>query len=143
VTLKPTQSALWLRAPTPLERRNFFYRGFNVIYGLGERAYVGLIGAMTRRSGAMVVLSLILAGVAIWGLTRVPTAFLPDEDQGYLIVSAQLPIAKAIPGVDHVVAISGISLLDNLAPLSPTRGAPLSFSMAGRPSTCGVTHRAS
>jgi hydrophobic/amphiphilic exporter-1 (mainly G- bacteria), HAE1 family len=135
VTLKPTQSALWLRAPTPLERRNFFYRGFNVIYGLGERAYVGLIGAMTRRSGAMVVISLILAGVAIWGLTRVPTAFLPDEDQGYLIVSAQLPvgaskertdavmqqvseIAKAIPGVDHVVAISGVSLLDNLAPLT-------------------------
>jgi hydrophobic/amphiphilic exporter-1 (mainly G- bacteria), HAE1 family len=90
---------------------------------------------MTRRSGAMVVLSLILAGVAIWGLTRVPTAFLPDEDQGYLIVSAQLPvgaskertdavmqqvsqIAKAIPGVDHVVAISGVSLLDNLAPLT-------------------------
>ena len=135
VTLKPTQSALWLRAPTPLERRNFLYRGFNVIYGLGERAYVRLIGAMTRRSGAMVVLSLILAGVAIWGLTGVPTAFLPDEDQGYLIVSAQLPvgaskertdavmqqvsqIAKAIPGVDHVVAISGVSLLDNLAPLT-------------------------
>jgi hydrophobic/amphiphilic exporter-1 (mainly G- bacteria), HAE1 family len=135
VTLKPTQSALWLRAPTPPERRNFFYRGFNVIYGLGERAYVRLIGAMTRRSGAMVFLSLILAGVGIWGLTRVPTAFLPDEDQGYLIVGAQLPvgaskertdavmqqvslIAKAIPGVDHVVAISGVSLLDNLAPLT-------------------------
>jgi hydrophobic/amphiphilic exporter-1 (mainly G- bacteria), HAE1 family len=135
VTLKPTQSALWLRAPTPPERRNFFYRGFNVIYGLGERAYVGLIGAMTRRSSAMVFLSLILAGVGIWGLTRVPTAFLPDEDQGYLIVGAQLPvgaskertdavmqqvsqIAKAIPGVDHVVAISGVSLLDNLAPLT-------------------------
>jgi hydrophobic/amphiphilic exporter-1 (mainly G- bacteria), HAE1 family len=135
VTLKPTQSALWLRAPTPPERRNFFYRGFNVIYGLGERGYVRLIGAMTRRSGAMVFLSLILAGVGIWGLTRVPTAFLPDEDQGYLIVGAQLPvgaskertdavmqqvsqIAKAIPGVDHVVAISGVSLLDNLAPLT-------------------------
>jgi len=58
-------------APTPLERAQFFYRGFNVIYGLGERAYVRLIGAMTRRSGAMVVLSLVLAGVAIWGLTRV------------------------------------------------------------------------
>jgi HAE1 family hydrophobic/amphiphilic exporter-1 len=135
VTLKPTQSALWLRAPTPLERRNFFYRGFNVVYGLGERAYVGLIGAMARRSGVMVVLSLILAGLGVWGLTRVPTAFLPDEDQGYLIVGAQLPvgaskertdavmqqvsqIAKAIPGVDHVVAISGISLLDNLASLT-------------------------
>jgi HAE1 family hydrophobic/amphiphilic exporter-1 len=135
VTLKPTQSALWLRLPTPLERRNFFYRGFNAVYGLTERAYVRLIGAMTRRSGAMVVLALLLAGVAVWGLTRVSTAFLPNEDQGYLIVSAQLPdgaskertdavmqqiskIAKNIPGVDHVVTISGVSILDNFASLA-------------------------
>jgi hydrophobic/amphiphilic exporter-1 (mainly G- bacteria), HAE1 family len=90
---------------------------------------------MTRRSGAMVVLALILVGVAIWGLTRVPTAFLPNEDQGYLIVSTQLPdgaskertdavmqqvsqIAKAIPGVDHVITVSGVSILDNLATLA-------------------------
>ena len=37
VTLKPTQSALWLRPPTPAERRNFFYRGFNTVYGAAER----------------------------------------------------------------------------------------------------------
>jgi HAE1 family hydrophobic/amphiphilic exporter-1 len=134
-TLKPTQCALWLRPPTPLEKRNFFYRGFNAVYGLAERGYVRLIGAMTRRSGAMVILALILVGVAIWALTRVPTAFLPNEDQGYLIVSAQLPegaskertdavmqristIAKAIPGVDHVVTVSGVSILDNLATLA-------------------------
>jgi hydrophobic/amphiphilic exporter-1 (mainly G- bacteria), HAE1 family len=135
VTLKPTQSALWLRPPTPLERRNFFYRCFNAVYGLAERGYVRLIGAMTRRSGTMAVLALILVGFAIWGLTRVPTAFLPDEDQGYLIVSAQLPdgaakdrtdavmqqiskIAKIIPGVNHVVTVSGVSILDNLASLA-------------------------
>jgi hydrophobic/amphiphilic exporter-1 (mainly G- bacteria), HAE1 family len=135
VTLKPTQSALWLRPPTPLERRNFFYRRFNAVYGLAERGYVRLIGAMTRRSGAMAVLALILVGFAIGGLTRVPTAFLPDEDQGYLIVSAQLPdgaakdrtdavmqqiskIAKTIPGVNHVVTVSGVSILDNLASLA-------------------------
>jgi hydrophobic/amphiphilic exporter-1 (mainly G- bacteria), HAE1 family len=135
ITLKPTQSALWLRAPTPPERRNFFYRGFNAAYGLTERLYVGLIRGMTRRSGAMVVLSLVLVGVAIWGLTRVPTAFLPDEDQGYLLVGAQLPagaskertdavmqqvsqIAKSIPGVDHVITVSGVSLLDNFASLA-------------------------
>jgi HAE1 family hydrophobic/amphiphilic exporter-1 len=135
VTLKPTQCALWLRPPTPLEQRNFFYRGFNAVFGLAERGYVRLIGAMTRRSGAMVVLALILVGVAIWGLTRVPTAFLPNEDQGYLIVSAQLPdgaskertdavmqqiskIAKTIPGVDHVITVSGVSILDNMATLA-------------------------
>ena len=135
VTLKPTQSALWLRPPIPLERRNLFYRGFNAAFGATERAYLGLVGAMTRHSAAMVVLALLLVGVAIWGLARVPTAFLPDEDQGYLIVSAQLPdgaskertdaamqqisgIAKKVPGVDHVVTVSGISVLDNFASLA-------------------------
>jgi HAE1 family hydrophobic/amphiphilic exporter-1 len=135
VTLKPTQSALWLRAPIPLERRNLVYRGFNAAFGATERAYVGLVGAMTRRSGAMVLLALLLVVVAVWGLARVPTAFLPDEDQGYLIVSAQLPdgaskertdavmqrisaIAKKVPGVEHVVTVSGISVLDNFASLA-------------------------
>ena len=134
-TLKPTQCALWLRPPTPLEKRNFFYRGFNAVYGVAERGYVRLIGAMTRRSGAMVILALILVGIAIWALTRVPTAFLPNEDQGYLIVAAQLPdgaskertdavlqristIARNIPGVDHVVTVSGVSILDNMATLA-------------------------
>jgi hydrophobic/amphiphilic exporter-1 (mainly G- bacteria), HAE1 family len=135
VTLKPTQSALWLRPPLPLERRNLFYRGFNAAYGATERGYVRLVGAMTRYSGAMVLLALVLVVVALWGLARVPTAFLPDEDQGYLIVSAQLPdgaakertdavmqqiaaIAKKVPGVDHVVTVSGISVLDNFASLA-------------------------
>jgi len=135
VTLKPTQSALWLRPPAPLERRNLFYRGFNAAFGVTERAYAGLVGAMTRRSGSMVLLALFLVVVAFWGLARVPTAFLPDEDQGYLIVSAQLPdgaskertdavmqqiagIAKKVSGVDHVVTVSGISVLDNFASLA-------------------------
>ena len=65
-----------------------------------------------------------------------PTAFLPDEDQGYLIVSAQLPDGASkertdavmqqdlddrqarLPGVDHVVTVSGISILDNCASLA-------------------------
>ncbi len=135
VTLKPTQSALWLRPPTPGARRNLFSRGFNAVFGATERAYVGLIGAMTRRSGAMMVLALLLVAVAVWGLVRVPTGFLPDEDQGYLIVSAQLPdgaskertdaimqqiskIAKTVPGVDHAVTVGGLSILDNMAHLA-------------------------
>jgi HAE1 family hydrophobic/amphiphilic exporter-1 len=135
MTLKPTQSALWLRPPVPLERRNRFYRGFNAAFGATERAYVRLVSAMTRHSAPMVLLALVLVGIAVWGLTRVPTAFLPDEDQGYLIVSAQLPdgaaqertdavmqkiseIAKKVPGVDQVVTVSGVSILDNFASLA-------------------------
>jgi hydrophobic/amphiphilic exporter-1 (mainly G- bacteria), HAE1 family len=131
-TLKPTQCALWLRAPVPPERRNFFYRGFNRIYDPIERGYVRLVGGMARRGGLMAVLAIALACVGVWGVARLPTAFIPIEDQGYFIVAVQLPdgaslirtqraldaVTKtvlAIAGVDHSVAISGISPLDNNA----------------------------
>jgi hydrophobic/amphiphilic exporter-1 (mainly G- bacteria), HAE1 family len=135
MTLKPTQCALWLRPPKPNARHNFFVRGFNAVYGVAERGYVRLIGWMTRRSAIMAVLALVLVAGAIWGLTRVPTAFLPTEDQGYLIIATQLPdgaskertdavmqkiskIAGGVPGVEHVVAVSGLSIFDNLASLA-------------------------
>ena len=134
MTLKPTQCALWLRPPVPPEKRNFFYRGFNTVYAVAERWYARLIGGMARVSHLMVVIALVLIGVAIWGLARLPTAFLPVEDQGYVLIGAQLPdgaskertdavmgevtkIAQATPGVDQVLTISGISVLDNNATL--------------------------
>ena len=131
-TLKPTQCALWLRTPVPPERRNFFYRGFNRVYGVAENAYAGFIGRMVRLSGIVVLIGLALAAVGIWGIARLPTAFIPNEDQGYLIIATQLPdgaalgrtttaldqatqIALRTPGVDKVIAISGLSVLDNFA----------------------------
>jgi hydrophobic/amphiphilic exporter-1 (mainly G- bacteria), HAE1 family len=135
VTLKPTQSALWLRPPVPEERRNFFYRGFNVGYERIERAYAGLIGRMVGRAGLMAAIALVIIALAGWGLARVPTGFLPIEDQGYLLVAVQLPdgaalertqktlgqvatIARADPAVEHVVTIAGVSPLDNSAVLA-------------------------
>ncbi len=134
-TLKPTQCALWLRPTVPPEKRNRFYRGFNAVYGKVERWYVRLVGSMTRRSGAMVVLAMILMGGGLYGLSRLPTGFLPLEDQGYFLVSVQLPdgaslsrtqaamekiqhAVSTVPGVQDVVCISGISVLDNSASLS-------------------------
>lgn len=134
-TLKPTQCALWLRPPVPPERRNLFYRAFNRAYGTAERLYVDLIRHMVRVSRFTVILALVLIGLAFWGMTRVPTAFIPIEDQGYLMINVQLPdgaslertdralehvvkVVKDTPGVDHVITISGISMLDNNATLS-------------------------
>ncbi|MGA7325046.1 MAG: efflux RND transporter permease subunit [Rhodomicrobium sp.] len=135
LTLKPTQSALWLRPAVPPEQRNLFFRIFNRVYGASERTYTRLVTAMVRRSGMVAVIGLVLICLAVWGIGRVPTAFLPLEDQGYLIISAQLPdgaslertqrvmekvtnVAKGVSGVERVVAISGMSLLDNRATLS-------------------------
>ena len=41
---------------------------------------------MVARSGLMVLLALVLAGVGGWGIARLPTAFIPNEDQGYLMI---------------------------------------------------------
>lgn len=134
-TLKPTQCALWLRRPAPPEQRNFFYRGFNSVYDRLERGYGRLMVRMTNHSGLCVILALILIGGSGYGLSRIPTGFIPIEDQGYMLVAVQLPdgaaldrtqhvldevseIASKVPGVDQVVTIAGISALDNSSSLA-------------------------
>jgi HAE1 family hydrophobic/amphiphilic exporter-1 len=134
-TLKPTQCAMWLRPPVPLEQRNWFYRGFNAVYDRVERWYTRLISRLVAHSGISVVAALILIGISGYGLSRVPTGFLPIEDQGYLLAAVQLPdgasldrtqrvmdqvseIAGKTPGVARVLSIAGISALDNSASLA-------------------------
>jgi HAE1 family hydrophobic/amphiphilic exporter-1 len=134
-TLKPTQCALWLRQPVPPEQRNWFYRGFNSVYNRLERSYAGLIGRLVAHSNLSVLAALILIGGAGYGLSRVPTGFIPIEDQGYLLVAVQLPDGAALdrtqrvldqvsemagetPGVEQVISIAGISALDGSSSLA-------------------------
>ncbi|KWV56808.1 transporter [Bradyrhizobium macuxiense] len=134
-TLKPTQCALWLRRPVPPEQRNFFYRGFNAVYDRIERGYARLIGGIAGHAKTSVAVALILIGLAFYGLSRIPTGFIPIEDQGYLLAAVQLPdgasidrtqsvldqvteIAGKTPGVEQVVAIAGLSALDNSSSLA-------------------------
>ncbi|MEA2821278.1 MAG: hypothetical protein QOJ86_3282 [Bradyrhizobium sp.] len=134
-TLKPTQCALWLRRPVPPGQRNFFYRGFNRVYDRIERSYARLIGSMAAHSGLSVIIAVILIGIGGYGLSRVPTGFIPIEDQGYLLAAVQLPdgasldrtqrvmdkvqeIAGQTPGVEQIMTIAGISALDNSSSLA-------------------------
>src|ERR1700749_2113579 len=103
-TLKPTQCALWLRRPVPPEQRNFFYRGFNKVYGRLESGYVRLIGVLAGHATISVIAALILIGIGFYGLARVPTGFLPIEDQGYLIAAVQLPDGAALDRTQNVLA---------------------------------------
>jgi HAE1 family hydrophobic/amphiphilic exporter-1 len=135
VTLKPTQCATWLRGHDPKAKKNFFVRGFNAVYGRVEASYLGIIRRMIKRSGLMVVIALVLIAVAAWGFSRVPTGFIPTEDQGYVLVSVELPSAASLartqtamaklremilqtPGVAHAISIGGVSPLDNNASLA-------------------------
>src|SRR5712672_1771728 len=102
-TLKPTQCALWLRRPVPPSERNLFFRAFNAVYDPFERRYASLIRRMVDRSGLMVLVAIALIVIAFWGMTRVPTAFIPIEDQGYLMVNVQLPDGASLQRTDRVL----------------------------------------
>ncbi|MCB8879689.1 efflux RND transporter permease subunit [Acidisoma cellulosilytica] len=134
-TLTPTQCALFLRVPKPPAERNFLARGFNRGYDGLARWYGGIIRHMTNHAGISVIVALILIVGALWGIARLPTGFLPTEDQGYVIVGAQLPdgaslgrtqqvltqiggIIQKVPGVENVIGIGGISVIDNSAQLA-------------------------
>jgi HAE1 family hydrophobic/amphiphilic exporter-1 len=135
VTLKPTQCALWMRPSVPVEQRNFLYRIFDRAYNRVEGWYAALMRRMVRFAGIMVVIAMAIVAGAIYGFTKLPTGFLPIEDQGYMIASVQLPDGAAlnrtqqtltkvaerlskVPGVDQVITIAGVSVVDNSASLA-------------------------
>lgn len=68
-----------------------FFGGFNRLFERGTQRYARTVGGLLKRKLLMVVcFGLILGGIA-WLFGRIPTGFLPDEDQGFLFAQAQLP----------------------------------------------------
>ncbi len=65
----------------------WFNRGFKAT----THGYEGVVAKMLRRTGRFLVLFVLVAAVAGWMFTRLPSSFLPTEDQGFLIANVQLP----------------------------------------------------
>jgi len=135
VTLKPTQCALWLRPTVPVAQRNVFYRAFDTGYGYLERGYAGFMGRLVRHAGIIVVIAIIVIAATLYFFSRIPTGFIPIEDQGYMVATVQLPDGASLertqgvldevearlsknPGVAKVVTIAGMSALDNSSTLA-------------------------
>ncbi|MHC5654974.1 multidrug efflux RND transporter permease subunit [Stappia sp. ICDLI1TA098] len=92
LTFTPALCASILK-PVPAEhheKRGFFglfNRGFNKT----TRGYGGIVGFMTKRAGRMMVIYLALLVGLGWAFMRLPSSFLPVEDQGFLLVNVQAP----------------------------------------------------
>ena len=127
LTMSPALCALLLR-PRP-ERRNFFFRAFDWTFNKSRSAYAWGVGRAMRLAFLMMIFFLGLVGAAYYGFISLPTGFFPEEDQGYTMISAQLPDAasfertldvvkeldkklRAIKGVHEVLSVAGYSLLD-------------------------------
>ncbi|HRO13969.1 MAG TPA: efflux RND transporter permease subunit [Paracoccus sp. (in: a-proteobacteria)] len=99
-----------------------FNRGFDAT----TRGYGGAVRRLTGRSGLVMVVYLAIVGAMAYGFTNLPSSFLPNEDQGFIIVDMQTPPAASAnrtdeailqaeqifashEGVQNVVAIRGFS----------------------------------
>lgn len=130
MTLKPTQCALWLKPLNPNRKKNFIFNIFDKLYYPIEARYARFIKRLVHHSYIVSILGIVVVLLVIFGLTRIPTGFIPIEDQGYLMLSVLLPdganlertktvmdklgqqVSK-VGGVQDIITIDGVSLLDN------------------------------
>jgi hydrophobic/amphiphilic exporter-1 (mainly G- bacteria), HAE1 family len=129
LTLSPALAALLLRHKK--ESTGVLQRWFGVFNRLFERAtggYEHWSGRLLQKSLLTLVLLVAAGAAGMFFAGRVPSSFLPDEDQGYLYVNMQLPnsaslgrtaeaaaqvekILAGMPGVEYTTSVIGFSLL--------------------------------
>src|ERR1700739_2096950 len=129
LSLSPALSALLLR-PKKKTRGplGWFYDRFNRMFGSATHGYVNWSRAAIRKVVLSFALLLVLAiGAGFFG-KRLPSGFLPEEDQGYVFLALQLPDASSLertdqvchkiedflsktPGVQYSTSVIGFSLL--------------------------------
>ena len=129
LSLSPALSALLLRprkkARGPL---GWFYDRFNRVFGSATHGYVNWSRIAIRKSFlSFGLLGTLAVGAGLFG-SKLPSGFLPEEDQGYVFLALQLPDASSLertdqacrkiedflsktPGVQYTTSVIGFSLL--------------------------------
>ena len=134
LTLSPALCALILKPPG--EQRFFLFRWFNAGFERTAHGQTRLVTGMVNHKFLMMLLFVGISELAVYGFGRLPTGFLPEEDQGYAVIGVQLPDAASLErtrkviaeqinpllekqeGVASWIVIGGISLLDNSSNLA-------------------------
>ncbi len=87
--LKPTAKGSRAKGNSP-------FGLFNRVFNGGVRRYDGLIGHILARPLPMIILYAVVAAAMVLLFVRLPTAFLPEEDQGVLIALFNLPTGSTL-----------------------------------------------
>jgi HAE1 family hydrophobic/amphiphilic exporter-1 len=128
LTMSPALCGVLLRPPSD-KRPNILFRGFNSVLEATTRGYGGIVRIALRGAIVGLVLFLGLTVASVLGFGRLPTGFVPQEDEGYCLVNVVLPegsslartqefqatiddIIQGAPGVENFLSISGYSILD-------------------------------
>jgi len=129
LTLSPALSALLLRPKKPTRGPlGKFFQWFNRVFGRATDGYVRWCGVLIHKMGFSLIILLGFTVLAGWFGMKLPTSFLPDEDQGYVFVALQLPDASSLQrtsltakkvedillkkaGIDHVTSVVGYNMI--------------------------------
>ncbi|MDR0255381.1 MAG: efflux RND transporter permease subunit [Stenotrophomonas maltophilia] len=87
----PALCASILKAPTPGKKPARFFDWFNRVFNRGASGYAIGVGGAIKRSKFFLLLYVLLLAAMVALFSRIPTAFLPEEDQGMMMVQVQLP----------------------------------------------------
>ena len=132
LTLTPALCATMLKAIPKghHEEKKGFFGWFNKKFDNWTHGYEGWVAKVLRKTLRMMVVYVGLAVVGVFLFMRLPTSFLPTEDQGFVMVSVQLPagatkertdatlaqvtqLAKSIPEIENIITVSGFSFSGN------------------------------
>ena len=104
LTLTPALSAILLR-PTSANKENGFFRWFNRGYDIVQQFYDRCVELLLRKTWLAAISFAAMVALAVYMFTHWPTTFIPAEDDGYFIVSVQLPPASSLSRTEAVAAI--------------------------------------
>ncbi len=131
ITLTPALCATILKpvGPGHHEKRGFF-GAFNRLFKRTSEGYQSVVGKLIKTSFRYMVIYGVIVAAVVWMAARMPTSFLPAEDQGYLLANVQLPPGASTgrtlnvmeqaeqyfmkePGVQAIVSVLGFSFSGN------------------------------
>ncbi|MCQ8896459.1 efflux RND transporter permease subunit [Limnobacter humi] len=91
LVLTPALCATLLKPHNPNHAPKGFFGWFNRTFDRGNAKYQGVVARILKRSGRFMAVYAALVLVMVFMFTKLPTSFLPDEDQGVFFTQVQLP----------------------------------------------------
>ena len=89
--------------PTHEHKKNFIYRWFNAAFDRITHTYQGHIGSAVRHSPRWMIVFALIAMLAGFLYTRLPTGFVPSEDQGFALAIVMLPPGASLERSEQVM----------------------------------------
>ena len=90
--------------PEHHEGRNVFFRWFDRAFERTAHGYQGHVGRAVRHAPRWMMMFAVVSVLAGFLYTRLPSSFVPDEDQGVLLALVNLPPGASLQRTDEVMA---------------------------------------